>query len=106
MLGVCLKRYAVSADGTTSLVKKYIDIPLEASFPHFAYDGSEDDGWGSSFFNFKVSLLAVICHRGNSVHAGHYVSLVRPASNENQEGNSDIEPRFRWLLSVFFMVKR
>lgn len=35
---------------------------------------SED---GPAFGNFKLSLQSAVCHRGNSVNSGHYVSLVR-----------------------------
>lgn len=50
---------------------------------------SED---GSLFGNFKLSLQAAVCHRGKSVHSGHYVSLVRSHEKDNSDSLGD-----RWL---------
>jgi Ubiquitin carboxyl-terminal hydrolase len=100
MLGICLKRYSVSQQGVTKRLNTLIDIPLEILLPHFISDGSQDDGWGSSFSRFKLSLQSVICHRGASIEAGHYVTLVRPCPNEPDAGPemADVEPKFRWIL--------
>jgi hypothetical protein len=78
VLGICLKRYAMSADGEATRVNTFIDIPLDIRLPHFIEDDkmSED---GPLMGNFKLSLQSVICHRGNSLHSGHYVSFVRAA---------------------------
>ena len=43
----------------------------------------------TTFGNFKLSLQSVVCHRGNSVNAGHYVSIIRGQSSEGEEN---------WLL--------
>ena len=50
---------------------------------------SED---GPLFGNFKLSLQAAVCHRGKSVHSGHYVSLVRSHEKDNIDSPGD-----RWL---------
>lgn len=50
---------------------------------------SED---GPLFGNFKLSLQAAVCHRGKSVHSGHYVSLVRSHEKDNFDSPGD-----RWL---------
>lgn len=79
----------------------YIDIPLEIRLPHFISDGSEDDGFGSSFSKFQLSLKSIICHRGVSLDTGHYVSIVRPTNEEIgkfPEGEGEIEPKYKWLL--------
>lgn len=47
---------------------------------------SED---GPLFGNFKLSLQAAVCHRGKSVHSGHYVSLVRSHEKENLDSPGD-----------------
>ena len=79
VLGLCLKRYAIH-NGRTIRLNTYVDIPVEIRLPHFIQDEqmSED---GTSFGNFKLSLQAVVCHRGNSVDSGHYVALVRGATS-------------------------
>lgn len=79
MLGICLKRYSVAADGTPQRVHTQIDIPVEIGLPHFIQDDHiESDGL--LYGNFKLSLQSVVCHRGKSVNSGHYVALVRGTS--------------------------
>lgn len=53
-----------------------IDIPVEIGLPHFIQDDHMDEE-GPLYGNFKLSLQSVVCHRGNSVNSGHYISLVR-----------------------------
>jgi hypothetical protein len=76
VLGICLKRYAMTEDGRAVRKNTFIDIPLDIRLPHFIQDEviSED---GPLVGNFKLSLQSVICHRGNSVHSGHYISFIR-----------------------------
>jgi hypothetical protein len=73
--------------GVGSRLDTYIDIPLEIGVPHFISDdcGHGDDGYEPNFTNFKLSLLAVICHRGKSLDAGHYIALVRSREDRNGE---------------------
>ncbi|RMD42554.1 hypothetical protein DV735_g2628, partial [Chaetothyriales sp. CBS 134920] len=75
MLGMCLKRYAFR-DGRPVRLNTYVDIPVEIGLPHFIQDDQMTDD-GALFGNFKLSLQAVVCHRGYSVNSGHYVALVR-----------------------------
>lgn len=65
--------------GVGTRLNTYIDIPLEIGLPHFISDncGHEDEHFEPNFTNFKLKLLAVICHRGSSLDRGHYISLVR-----------------------------
>jgi hypothetical protein len=76
MLGICLKRYSVSADGAPRRVHTQIDIPVEIGLPHFIQDDHMEND-GLIYGNFKLSLQSVVCHRGKSVNSGHYVALVR-----------------------------
>lgn len=76
MLGICLKRYSVAADGTPRRVHTPIDIPVEIGLPHFIQDDHMEND-GLLYGNFKLSLQSVVCHRGKSVNSGHYVALVR-----------------------------
>jgi len=96
VLGICLKRYKITKDGPKR-VDTFIDIPLEIRLPHFISDGTEDDGFGSSFSTFKLSLQSVICHRGSSLNAGHYVSIVKCSTAETRTDN-DIPSQFQWLM--------
>jgi hypothetical protein len=66
----------MTEDGRAIRKNTFIDIPLDIRLPHFIQDEvvSED---GPLMGNFKLSLQSVICHRGNSVHSGHYISFIR-----------------------------
>ena len=67
----------MTLQGVGSRRSTFIVIPLEIGLPHFISDEPIDDASGTRFTNFKLSLQSVICHRGNSLDSGHYVSLVR-----------------------------
>lgn len=79
------------ASGKAIRRNTHIDIPTEIGLPHFIQDDlmSKD---GPLFGNFKLSLQAAVCHRGKSVHSGHYVSLVRSHEKGNFDSSGD-----RWL---------
>ncbi|PGH32765.1 hypothetical protein GX50_04419 [[Emmonsia] crescens] len=76
ILGICLKRYSVLPNGHAVRLNTFVDIPIEIGLPHFIQD-DEMENEGPLYGNFKLSLQAVICHRGNSVESGHYIALVR-----------------------------
>jgi hypothetical protein len=104
ILGMCLKRYSVLPNGNAIRLNTFIDIPTEIGLPHFIQDDRLDEN-GPLYGNFKLSLQSVVCHRGNSVDSGHYISLVRgtnatlPSTSHSAEtipstGNSDLWMRF------------
>jgi hypothetical protein len=84
VLGICLKRYAMSPSGQPIRMNTAVDIPLQIALPHFIQDDKKTDD-GPLFGNFKLVLQSMVCHRGNSVHAGHYISLIRGLSKINVE---------------------
>lgn len=75
-LGICLKRYKVLSNGQARRRSTHVDIPLEIALPHFIQDDALSDD-GLAFGNFKLSLQSAVCHRGQSIDSGHYVSIVR-----------------------------
>ncbi|CUS10937.1 unnamed protein product [Tuber aestivum] len=78
VLGLCLKRYSWSVTGGARRDRRRVDIPLQIALPTFVADdemGGDDDG--PLYGNFKLVLQSAVCHRGNSVHSGHYVALIR-----------------------------
>ncbi|KAH7321512.1 ubiquitin C-terminal hydrolase family protein [Rhexocercosporidium sp. MPI-PUGE-AT-0058] len=79
VLGICLKRYAM-VDGQPVRKNTLIDIPLDIRLPHFINDNGEVDEDGPLIGQFKLSLQSVVCHRGNSTNAGHYISFIRGTS--------------------------
>ncbi len=76
ILGLCLKRYSYTPDGRAIRLGTRIDIPVEVAVPHFFQDDKIEATNGLNS-NFKLSLQAAVCHRGDSVDSGHYVALVR-----------------------------
>ena len=78
VLGICLKRYGVK-DGKSYRKNTAIDIPLDIRLTHFIEDDAIPED-GPLVGNFKLSLQSVICHRGKSLQAGHYISFIRGAS--------------------------
>lgn len=76
----------MTVDGRATRQNTFIDIPLDIRLPHFIEDDMMSDT-GPLIGNFKLSLQSVICHRGNSLHSGHYVSFVRGAA-EIADGDS------------------
>ena len=76
------------ASGKAIRRNTHIDIPTEIGLPHFIQDDSMSED-GPLFGNFKLSLQAAVCHRGKSVHSGHYVSLVRSHEKGNFDSSGD-----------------
>ena len=88
ILGLCLKRYSYTVNGSAVRRNTYVDIPIEIGLPHFIQDDKMEDD-GPLYGNFKLSLQSVVCHRGVSVDSGHYISLVRgTAPNARKSGGS------------------
>lgn len=79
ILGMCLKRYSFLSDGRAIRLNTHIDIPTEIGLPHFIQDDNLDAN-APIYGNFKLSLQALVCHRGNSVDSGHYIAIVRGTS--------------------------
>lgn len=89
---MCLKRYSVLPDGKAIRLNTYIDIPTEIGLPHFIQDDNLDAN-APIYGNFKLSLQAMVCHRGNSVDSGHYIAIVRGTSPNAVPQASDDGPR-------------
>lgn len=92
---MCLKRYSFLPDGKAIRLNTHIDIPTEIGLPHFIQDDNLNAD-APIYGNFKLSLQALVCHRGNSVDSGHYIAIVRgtspnptgsPTSTESSEAS-------------------
>ncbi|KAL3474501.1 ubiquitin carboxyl-terminal hydrolase-domain-containing protein [Aspergillus californicus] len=102
ILGLCLKRYSMLPNGKAIRLDTFVDIPTEIGLPHFIQDDNMGEG-GPICGNFKLSLQAMVCHRGNSVDSGHYIAIVRgtsagapPSSSHGSEQNNEDSPRY-WM---------
>ncbi|KAF2171015.1 hypothetical protein M409DRAFT_64005 [Zasmidium cellare ATCC 36951] len=91
VLGICLKRYSYTNTGQAQRLNTYIDIPLEIAVPNFVSDEHMQDE-GPLVGNFRLLLQSVVCHRGVSVHSGHYVCLSRGSAlnaTDSRRGSDD-----------------
>ncbi|KAJ5919877.1 hypothetical protein N7454_009712 [Penicillium verhagenii] len=103
ILGMCLKRYSFLPNGTAVRLNTYVDIPTEIGLPHFIQDDNLDAN-APIYGNFKLSLQAMVCHRGNSVDSGHYISIVRgttsptaPPGSSDSSGQISTETPKHWM---------
>jgi hypothetical protein len=93
---MCLKRYSFLPDGRAVRLNTHIDIPTEIGLPHFIQDDNLNAD-APIYGNFKLSLQALVCHRGNSVDSGHYISIVRGTSGMSVTGQEPCEPTRHWM---------
>ncbi|CAK7219164.1 hypothetical protein SBRCBS47491_003753 [Sporothrix bragantina] len=78
VVGICLKRYMMNEQGQFERQNTYIDIPDSLRLPYFmmSEDGRPREGNELSA-GYKLVLQSVVCHRGMSLHSGHYISFAR-----------------------------
>ncbi|KAI1003763.1 hypothetical protein K3495_g4449 [Podosphaera aphanis] len=88
-LAICLKRYGFK-DGQPYRKNTPIDIPEEMLLPHPIENDVIDDHCRAQ--EFKLVLMAVVCHRGKSLNEGHYTALVR-RSPPTVDGDSNSSRR-------------
>lgn len=97
----------MSSNGQAIRQNTAVDIPLQIALPHFIQDDKATND-GPLFGNFKLVLQSMVCHRGNSVHAGHYISIIRglpkttqrdssPPSQENPNGEPPEYFEDKWI---------
>lgn len=104
---ISLKRYGMSADGKPIRKNTLVDIPLDIRLPHFIEDDRIPEE-GPMIRKFKLSLQSGLCHRGDSLNAGHYIAFVREATpipdgdyqSTRRQSDSANPPRYledKWL---------
>ncbi|KAL2122335.1 hypothetical protein VTJ04DRAFT_2790 [Mycothermus thermophilus] len=98
VVAICLKRYTISDKGVPIRVNTYIDIPDSLRLPHFmVVDGENGQDPNGLSQGYKLVLQSVICHRGDSIHSGHYVAYARVAPKlltENRRHDRDPPPDY------------
>ncbi|KAI1391227.1 cysteine proteinase [Hypoxylon trugodes] len=104
VVGICLKRYMMDEKGNMKRQNTYIDIPDSLRLPHFIVDERhvEESGLAS---DYKLVLQSVVCHRGDSLHSGHYVSFCRVAPKlltDNRRHDNDPPPDYEEAQWVKF----
>ncbi|KAH9910082.1 ubiquitin carboxyl-terminal hydrolase-domain-containing protein [Xylariomycetidae sp. FL2044] len=96
VVGICLKRYMMDAKGVMKRQNTYIDIPDSLRLPHFIANERYVEEGGLSA-EYKLVLQSVVCHRGDSLHSGHYISFCRVAPKlltDNRRHDNDPPPDY------------
>ncbi|KAI0540048.1 ubiquitin carboxyl-terminal hydrolase-domain-containing protein [Xylaria digitata] len=104
VVGICLKRYMMDKNGTTKRQNTYIDIPDSLRLPHFIIDDRHVEEGGLTA-EYKLVLQSVVCHRGDSLHSGHYISFCRVAPKlltDNRRHEKDPPPDYEEAQWVKF----
>ncbi|KAI1498517.1 ubiquitin carboxyl-terminal hydrolase-domain-containing protein [Biscogniauxia marginata] len=104
VLGICLKRYMMDEKGNMKRQNTYIDIPDSLRLPHFIYDDRHVEENELSM-EYKLVLQSVVCHRGDSLHSGHYISFCRVAPKlltDNRRHDNDPPPDYEEAQWVKF----
>ncbi|QYT05686.1 USP domain-containing protein [Trichoderma simmonsii] len=107
VVGICLKRYAMTENGLPKRHNTYIDIPESMRLPHFMLaDGphieEETNGLATEY---KLVLQSIVCHRGDSLQSGHYISFARVAPKlltDNRRHDFDPPPDYEEAQWVRF----
>ncbi|KAK0636263.1 ubiquitin carboxyl-terminal hydrolase-domain-containing protein [Bombardia bombarda] len=104
VLGICLKRYTMTEQGIPRRHNTLIDIPDSLRLPHFmmadelaATNGDQQDSVDGLAQEYKLVLQSVVCHRGDSLHSGHYVAFARVAPKlltDNRRHDLDPPPDY------------
>lgn len=105
VVGICLKRYMMTELGQPRRQNTFIDIPDSMRLPHFMLvnDAKVEESNGLSA-EYKLVLQSVVCHRGESLHSGHYVAFSRVAPKlltDNRRHDNDPPPDYedaQWVM--------
>ncbi|GKU01377.1 unnamed protein product [Fusarium langsethiae] len=107
VVGICLKRYAMTESGQPKRHNTFIDIPDSLRLPHFmlADEPKTEEDMNVLNTDYKLVLQSVICHRGDSLQSGHYVSFARVAPKllkDNRRHDFDPPPDYEEAQWVKF----
>ncbi|KAL2191360.1 cysteine proteinase [Thermothelomyces heterothallicus CBS 203.75] len=99
VVAICLKRYTMTENGVPIRLNTFIDIPDSLRLPHFmvvddAKEGQDPNGLSQGY---KLVLQSAICHRGESIHSGHYIAYARVAPKlltDNRRHDHDPPPDY------------
>lgn len=108
VVAICLKRYTMTEKGIPIRQNTFIDIPDSLRLPHFMVVDdakAEDQDANGLSQGYKLVLQSIICHRGDSLHSGHYVSYARVAPKlltDNRRHDHDPPPDYEEAQWVRF----
>lgn len=106
VVGICLKRYAMTESGQPKRHNTFIDIPDSLRLPHFMMgDDPKLEEDPNPLSDYKLVLQSVICHRGDSLQSGHYIAFSRVAPKlltKNRRHDFDPPPDYEEAQWVRF----
>lgn len=105
VVGICLKRYTMTETGFPIRQNTLIDIPDSMRLPHFMMPDDDEKQSNGLSQEYKLVLQSVVCHRGDSLHSGHYVSFARVAPKlltDNRRYEHDPPPDYEEAQWVKF----
>ncbi|KAM5342524.1 hypothetical protein ACJ41O_013490 [Fusarium nematophilum] len=107
VVGICLKRYAMTESGQPKRHNTFIDIPDSLRLPHFmlADEPKTEEDLNVLNMEYKLVLQSVVCHRGDSLQSGHYIAFARVAPKlltDNRRHNFDPPPDYEEAQWVKF----
>ncbi|KAK0651922.1 ubiquitin carboxyl-terminal hydrolase-domain-containing protein [Cercophora newfieldiana] len=105
VLGICLKRYTMTEHGVPIRQNTLIDIPDMMRLPHFMMVDDVKVEQESLSQEYKLVLQSVVCHRGDSLHSGHYIAFARVAPKlltDNRRHDHDPPPDYEEAQWVRF----
>lgn len=99
---ICLKKYTWNERGQSVKIKRKVNIPEIMMYPFFIAEDRTKIGFvdfkrtkdfKSPCGSFMLVLQSCVCHRGNSVNSGHYISITRKNKYTPNFPNKD-----EWIL--------
>ncbi|EAA32310.2 hypothetical protein GE21DRAFT_7600 [Neurospora crassa] len=105
VVGICLKRYTMTETGFPIRQNTLIDIPDSMRLPHFMMPDDDEKQSNGLSQEYKLVLQSVVCHRGDSLHSGHYVAFARVAPKlltDNRRYEHDPPPDYEEAQWVKF----
>lgn len=100
---ICLKRYIWNERGQSIKIKRKVTIPEIIKYPYFIAEDKKKPGYvdfrrsydhKAPRGSFMLVLQSCVCHRGNSVNSGHYVSMVR----KKQFDVLNMDSKSEWII--------
>lgn len=102
VLVICLKRFCWTETGVAKKNNRTVVIPDTIHFPSFVADTNLDMDYEDSEEAvsdedyeppkhpgaFKLVLESAVCHRGSSIHSGHYITLVSEQASRETGGGT------------------
>lgn len=99
---VVLKRYRYDHMGGSTKIKRRVDIPVTIDFNKFVNQNIDDPLCPTCghLINWTLHFKSAVCHKGDSLFSGHYISYVRVKIQDAilEQGNgAEDENNYYWL---------